>query len=55
MAANLPNASLFSTLTPILQPIAAKSRQYNENDQRFIKEGVRYLLKDRVIEPNMPP
>ena len=47
--------SLFSNLTKDVRPVAAKSRRYSVQDQRFIKDEVESLLKAGVIEPSSSP
>ena len=44
---------LFQNLDPGCKPIAVKSRKFNQEDKQFIKEEVRQLLKDEVIEPSL--
>ena len=34
------------------QPIATKSRKFNHEDKLFIKEEVRKLLNEQIIEPS---
>ena len=38
-----------------LKPMATKSRRFNEADQFFIKEEVRQLLAEGIIEPSYSP
>ena len=38
-----------------MKPIATKSRRFNETDPFFIKEEVRQLLAEVVIEPSFSP
>lgn len=55
MAADLPNAYLFTNLSPNVKPIAVKSRRYSETDRKFIIDEINVLLKDKVIEESMSP
>ena len=47
---NVKSYPLFNNLDPNVKPIATKSRRFNETDQSFIKEEVRQLLAEFIIE-----
>ena len=42
-------------MLPTCQPIATKSRKFNHEDKLFIKEEVRKLLNEQIIEPSYSP
>lgn len=46
---------IFRNLLPDCHPIATKTRKFNDEDKTFIKEEVRKLLNDNVIEPSFSP
>lgn len=53
--ANIEPVCLFPNLLPNCKPIAAKSRRYSDSDKQFIKEEIKKLLADEVIEPSLSP
>lgn len=55
MQASVPPASIFSNLSPDVKPIAIKTRNFNKEDELFIKEEINNLLEDNVIEPCISP
>ena len=46
---------IFHNMLPTCQPIATKSRKFNHEDNLFIKEEVRKLLNEQIIEPSYSP
>ena len=54
-ASKLETQRLFKNLDPGIKPIATRSRRFNDYDKLFIKEEVRKLLNDGVIEPSYSP
>ena len=46
---------LFVNVPPDCKPIATKSRQYSNNDTKFIREEVKRLLKEDIIEASTSP
>ena len=52
---NVKSPRLFNNLDPNVKPIATNSRRFNEADQSFIKEEVRKLLAECIIEPSYSP
>ena len=56
ISASKPEAQrLLKNLDPGIKPIATRSRRFNDSDKLFIKEEVRKLLNDGVIEPSYSP
>lgn len=55
LQASVPPASVFTNLSPNIQPIAVRSRRYTKEDADFIKEEVSKLLQDGVIEKSISP
>ena len=47
--------SLFSNLTPDCHPIQTRSRQHNEDDQKFIDTEVERMLHEGIIVPSRSP
>ncbi|XP_026315169.1 uncharacterized protein K02A2.6-like [Hyposmocoma kahamanoa] len=54
-AATVPAVPLFSNVCPEIKPVAIKSRRHSEDDKEFIKEEVRKLLADGIIEESTSP
>ncbi|KRX25486.1 Retrovirus-related Pol polyprotein from transposon gypsy [Trichinella nelsoni] len=46
---------LFAHLTPDCRPIATTSRKFSAEDTNFIRNEVRALLEDGIIEPSISP
>ena len=46
---------IFHNMLTTCQPIATKSRNFNHEDKLFIKEEVRKLLNEQIIEPSYSP
>ena len=46
---------IFHNVLLTCQPIATKSRKFNDEDKLFIKEEVRKLLNEQIIEPSYSP
>ena len=42
-------------MLPTCQPIATKSKKFNYEDKLFIKEKLRKLLNEQIIEPSYLP
>ncbi|XP_004207810.1 uncharacterized protein LOC101239223 [Hydra vulgaris] len=47
--------SLFTSISDKTQPIATKSRRYNNDDRNFIESEILQLLSDGIIEPCFSP
>ena len=45
----------FRDFKPGSKPIASKSRRYNESDKLFIRNEIRKLLNEGIIEPSFSP
>ena len=54
-AASVDPVSLFENMRPGCKPIAAKSRRFNHQDRKFIKEEVEKMLKGGIIQPSTSP
>ncbi|XP_031355746.1 uncharacterized protein LOC116180058 [Photinus pyralis] len=54
-AASVPAVPLFSNISSDCKPIAIKSRRYSEDDKKFIKEEIRKLLMEGIIEESTSP
>ena len=54
-ASKFKSHRLFLDLEPGSKPIASKSRRYNESDKLFIRNEVRKLLNEGIIEPSFLP
>ena len=46
---------LFNNLSPNLKPIAAKSRQFSENDKEFIHREIQRMTEEGIIQPSTSP
>lgn len=55
MEASVPAASVFTNLAPNIRPIAIRSRRHSQEDQEFISNEIKNLIKDKVIEPSVSP
>ncbi|XP_072401065.1 uncharacterized protein [Diabrotica undecimpunctata] len=53
--ASVPAVPLFCNLTSNCKPIAVKSRRHSAEDQIFIKNEVKKLLNDGIIEESQSP
>ena len=52
---NVNPPDLFANIDCNYKPIAAKSRRYSKPDREFIRQEVKQLLKDDIIEPSDSP
>nr|XP_037870350.1 uncharacterized protein LOC119629239 [Bombyx mori] len=53
--ASVPAVPLFANVSPNCKPIAIKSRRHNKEDSEFIKEEIRNLIAEGVIEESKSP
>lgn len=53
--ASVSPPDLFANLKPDCKPVAVKSRRFNASQSEFIKQEIRKLLKDDIIEPSKSP
>ena len=52
---NMTLPPLFSGIGPDIKPIAVKSRRFSAEDKIFIKQEVKRLLENKIIEPSVSP
>ncbi|XP_047510256.1 uncharacterized protein LOC125053090 [Pieris napi] len=53
--ASVPAVPLFANVSPNCKPIAIKSRRHSKEDSEFIKEEIRNLTEEGVIEESKSP
>ena len=54
-AATVKSPRLFKFLDPTCKPIASKSRQFNQEDQIFIRNETKRIQKEEIIKPSISP
>lgn len=55
MEAKVERPLLFGNLTEDCRPIATKSRRHSDEDETFIREEIKNLLKENIIEESTSP